>query len=356
MDSSPWGGNEPLAPLSTSQLELYFDFVSSGTFTLTSIQEALLLPNGPLTVLKTLIRCHTARIPWGSLTNHYSPMNVNSLRAQDVFEKLVVRKLGGHCLEIVPLFAAVLRALGFSFYMTGARVGPAMTGEASGGIGVGFHGWSHLVLIVTINGQKYAVDPQYRQITEPVLLDPNGPEVIFDSIPNSVMRLRYVPFSEIVPNGASTSGLKTWLFEKKFSREDKQWILAYIFSTETEWFLEDLTIMNVWLAKAEDSYLLYQLILTRVLLASESGFDDENRQDDQVTANESRGKLEAPELAGHVQLVHDRLTIWRFGQRVIDHTVKTESERIAIMKKWFGIELQEAEVKAILSRPTALPS
>lgn len=356
MDSVPWGGNEPLAPLSTSQLELYVDFVSSGAFTLSSIQEALLLPTGPLSVLRTLIRCHTARIPWGSLANHYSPMAMNSLKAQDVFEKLVVRRLGGHCLEIVPLFAAVLRALGYSFYMTGARVGPAMTGEASGGIGVGFHGWSHLILIVTIHGQKYVVDPQYRQITEPVLLDPNGPEIVFDSIPNSVMRLRYVPSSEVVPNNASTSGLKIWLFEMKFSREDEHWRYAYIFSTDTEWFLEDLNIMNVWLAKAEDSYLLSQLMVTRVLLASEGGFDGEKQQVDKITAIGSRGKLQEPEVAGHLQLIHDRLTVWRFGQRVIDQKVTTEQERLEVMKEWFGIELQEEEVKAILSRPTALPS
>lgn len=349
----PWRGNQPLAPLSDSQLEEYLYYISSGTLNLAIVQHAFSLPSGRLNVLTTLIRLNTSRIQWGGLAYHYSDQPINSLEALDVFEKLVRRGLGGHCLEIVPLFAAVLRALGYDLYMTGARVSSAMAGDKADGLG--FHGWSHLVLILTIDGHKYLVDPQYIEITEPVLLDPSGPDVTFNGIPTTIVRTRYCELSSVIPRKASNSGLMTWFLEYKRSATAEEWIPAYIFSTETEWYLEDLPVMNVWLAKAEDSYLVKQVIVKRLLLVGADDPADHVRETQRAAStSEESGLLIVPEISGTVELASDQLTVFRLGKKVIDAKIRTERERLDIFKKWFGITLTKEETVAILTRPTAL--
>ncbi|RDW57441.1 hypothetical protein BP6252_13779 [Coleophoma cylindrospora] len=351
MEPPIWTGNEPLAPLSPTQLETYLQHVSDGELKLHAIEHSLLTTDGRLTVLKALIRFHTSKIPWGSLANHYSVQPQPSLQLTDIVEKLVVRKLGGHCLEIVPLFAAVIRSLGYDLYFTAARIGPSMAGNP----GVGFHGWSHIILIVTIEGKKFVVDPQYHHITQPVLLDPQGPVVVFESVPTSIVRLRFTSLASVVPNRASSSGLMTWIFEYKHRPEDEEWMQSYIFSPESEWFCEDLQIMNVWLAKAEDSYLSSRLTIKRVLLLKEDALIlNKVTAEDHVIDSTKDGDLVVPELAGSVQLVDDRLTVWRFGKLEIEQKLETEEERLMIMRKWFGIELKEDQYP-ILQGKLALP-
>ena len=236
--------------------------------------------------------------------------------------------------------------------MTGARVSSAMAGDSANGLG--FHGWSHLVLILTIDGHKYLVDPQYIEITEPVLLDPSGPDVIFNGIPTTIVRTRYCKLSSVIPNKASNSGLMTWFLEYKRSDTAEEWIPAYIFSTETEWYLEDLPVMNVWLAKAEDSYLVKQVIVKRLLLLGEYDPNDHVRETQRAFMSEENGLLIAPEISGTVELANDQLTVFRLGKKVIDEKIGTERERLDIFKKWFGITLTKEEAAAILTRPTAL--
>jgi len=112
---------QPVIPLSKAKLEIFLRFVSCGSLTLPDVQRALLQPSGQINVLKTLIPLYTSKVPWGSLAYHYSTTSINSLAPEDVFEKLVIRGLGGHCLEMVPLFASVLRSLGYDLYLSGAR-------------------------------------------------------------------------------------------------------------------------------------------------------------------------------------------------------------------------------------------
>lgn len=341
---------QPILPLADAELETFLQFVSSGALTLAAVQHALTQPSGQINVLKTLIPLYTSKVPWGGLAYHYSDMPINSLNPEDVFNKIVRQGRGGHCLEMVPLFASVLLGLGYDLYLTGARIGAAVTGHPDD---VGFHGWSHLVLIVTIFGQKHLVDPQYPDAVEPVILDPSGPDVIFNGPPTTIMRLRYCALSEIIPHKASKSGLKTWLLEYKRSLDDAQWTSAYIFSTETEWYLEDLPVMNVWLAKATESYLVTEFTIRRLLLV---GADDptDRRSLTGISGSAMDGLMVVPEISGAVELAHDHLRVWRGGKKVIDETIGSEQERHDILQKWFGITLNEEEAAAILSRPSAL--
>jgi arylamine N-acetyltransferase len=245
---------------------------------------------------------------------------------------------------MVPLFAAVFRGLGHDLYLNDARVSSAMVGDSEHG--AEFHGCSHIILIVTINNRKYVVDLQYIEITELVLLDPSGPEVVFNGIPTTVVGLRYCKLAEVIPNSASNCGHMTWFFEHKRSQND-EWIPDYIFSSETEWFLEDLPIMNVWLAKADESYLVSQVINKRLLLEGE---DDPNITIGNASLRamcSDDGLLKSPEISGSVKLAGDTLRIFRYGKKVIEKKIKTEEERLELLRGWFGIVPTEAERKAI---------
>lgn len=340
---------QPIAPLSEAKLETFLQHISLGALALSAVKRALLQPNGRINVLKTLIPLYTSSVPWGGIAYHYSNTPINSLDPEAVFSKLILRGRGGHCLEMVPLFASVLLALGYDLYLTGARISTAITGDGSV---PGFHGWSHLVLIAAIEGRKYVVDPQFIDTVEPALLDPTGPEITFVGVPSTLMRLRYCRLADVVPNGASKSGAMTWIFEFKRSKEEEFWSPAYIFSTETEWFLDDLPVMNVWLAKAVDSYLVAQFQIKRLLLAGPDDPDCESEERSYGPAEDR--SLQVPEISGAVELANDHLRVWRYGNKVVDETITTERERIDILKKWFGIELTEEEIMAVRGRPTAL--
>jgi arylamine N-acetyltransferase len=59
-------------------------------------------------------------------------------------------------MENNTFFATVLRSLGYKLYTTGARVSWALDEEHKGP-GV-YSGWSHMFIIVIVNGRKYMVD------------------------------------------------------------------------------------------------------------------------------------------------------------------------------------------------------
>ena len=341
---------QPIRPLTDAKLETFLQYISSGTLNLPAVQHAVAHPSGRINVLKTLIPLYTSKVPWGGIAYHYSNTPINSLDPEDVFDKIVSRGRGGHCLEMVPLFASVLCGLGYDLYLTGARISAAVTGDSSE---VGFHGWSHVVLIVTISSQKYLVDPQYIDAIEPVILDPNGPDVLFKGPPTTILRLRYCKMSDIIPHGASRSGLKTWLLEYKRSLKEEHWIPAHIFSTETEWYLEDLPVINVWLAKAAESYLVTQFTIKRLLLVGAHDPTD-GTSSKGVSGSAEDGTLVVPQISGSVELAQDHLRVWRSGKKVVDEIIEKESERADILKEWFGIVLTQEEAGAILSRPTAL--
>lgn len=86
----------------------------------------------PLGCLIALQHRHMARVPFESLSLHYSRHRLLSLDPQDLFSKVVDRGRGGYCMEVNTFFATILRSVGFALYSVGGRVyGPS----------VGYKGW-----------------------------------------------------------------------------------------------------------------------------------------------------------------------------------------------------------------------
>ncbi|KAK9357518.1 hypothetical protein V1504DRAFT_471998 [Lipomyces starkeyi] len=112
-----------------------------------------------LPFLTVLTKYQLAGIPFENLELHYSPHHIISLDPQHLLHKMIERgtNRGGYCTENNCLFGTVLRSLGFNVYSVGARASDAVqpVAAAPGRSGPKYDGWSHMLNIFTINGQKY---------------------------------------------------------------------------------------------------------------------------------------------------------------------------------------------------------
>lgn len=86
----------------------------------------------PLALVTELMARQISRVPFESFALHYSQQRVVSLDLDALFDKIVVRRRGGYCMELNGFFAAVLRRLGFTVLNVGARV------QVGGGV---YSGW-----------------------------------------------------------------------------------------------------------------------------------------------------------------------------------------------------------------------
>lgn len=61
-------------------------------------------------------------MPFENLSLHYSKYPSISLDKDDLYEKIVIDKRGGYCMETNYFFMIMLKSLGFQVMTTGARV------------------------------------------------------------------------------------------------------------------------------------------------------------------------------------------------------------------------------------------
>jgi len=124
--------------------------------------------HGPLTptagTLRELQVAHLLTVPFENLSIHAGEPIV--LDDNALFEKIVRRRRGGFCYEANGLFAALLRALGFSVKMLSARVANAV-----GEFGPDF---DHMALMITLK-DHWLVDVGFGDsFREPLLIDKRG--------------------------------------------------------------------------------------------------------------------------------------------------------------------------------------
>lgn len=118
--------------LTSTQLSKYLEHISFPNDILPKV--------GSLEYLTSLQKYHLAKVPFESLSLHYSKHHLLSLEPEDLYQKIVVRGMGGYCMENNTFFGIVLRTLGYKLINTGARVSDATEGRPGGG----FMGWYEL--------------------------------------------------------------------------------------------------------------------------------------------------------------------------------------------------------------------
>ena len=84
-----------------------------------------------------MVKLQLAYVPFGSLGLHYSKTHLLSLDPDDLYQKLIVKRMGGYCMENNTFFGTMLRSLGYKLINAGGRVSEATEGR----LGSGYGGW-----------------------------------------------------------------------------------------------------------------------------------------------------------------------------------------------------------------------
>ncbi|KAL1840424.1 hypothetical protein VTJ49DRAFT_498 [Mycothermus thermophilus] len=261
----------------------------------------------PLGTLTALQRRHMARVPFESLSLHYSRYREVSLHPQELFEKVVGRGRGGYCMEVNTFFATILRGLGYTLYSAGGRVNIPV---------IGYTGWDHMVNLVTISGTKYLVDVGFGSngATQPVPLR-DGYE--FTCVAPTRGRLRYQALDD-----HTDKSQRLWVYATRESPEG-EWTDRYAF-TEIEFLPGDFEVMNLRTSTSPRSFFV-QSVMCMWTVLDESG-----------------------ETPVGLMILHRDYVKRRVGEKTeVVEELKTEEDRVAALEKYFGIKLSVAEQNGI---------
>ncbi|KAJ4155151.1 hypothetical protein LMH87_000408 [Akanthomyces muscarius] len=279
----------------------------------------------PLRCLHQLMLRHIACVPFENVGIHYNPTHQLSLELDDLFDKIVVRSKGGYCVELNAFFAAILRGLGYKVLTVGGRV---RAGAEK------YTGWSHMCLIVTIDGVKYVADVGYGgdAAMQPIPLV-SGTE--FTVLAPRRGRLEY---RNIDMHTDPTQRL--WVYSTRDSLDGSApWVEQNCFA-ELEYFFNDYYQVNYYTSTNPRSFFMAQLLAMRALL------EEDTRP----------GREGDVRLAGILTYFRGEVRRRSEGsmERQVLATVTTEAERVAALEKWFGIPLTEADRQSIFSTGLAL--
>lgn len=288
--------------------------------------------------LVKLIHRQISHIPFENLGLHYSHNRTISLDPDQLFRKIVEQGRGGYCLEINTFFGLVLRGLGFHVISVGGRVSNQIKPDNTNP-NLEFGGWydaevpdktfrcdltdvmsrTHMVNIVTIENQRYAVDCAFGNNgpTLPLpLLDGFTCRNTGDDSGGSEMLLRHESISGSIP------AQLLWVYYVRFNTS-MPWIPAYCFG-EVEFLPNDFLVMNYYVSKSPDSWFTRILVCMKFLV-------DHNTD----------------KIIGDITLRGNTIKERKYGQSKVLLGLNSEADRIAALHTYFGVELTGLEMEGI---------
>ncbi|KAJ5771154.1 cysteine proteinase [Penicillium nucicola] len=322
--------DRPLCPTySPEQLSRYFDKLNLPSKLRREVWDIALLASKKgtstyktlvLSQLQALQRYHLAALPFENLDLHYSFHRSISIAPTTVFEKIVgsTSRRGGYSLENNTLFGAVLQSLGCNIISVGGRVNEA-TQPTSGSKqrkASKYNGWSHMVNIVIIEGQKYLVDVGFGS---------NGPHKPIPLIQNYEFQNTGNLHGRLIYGSVTQQGrtVQHPLWQYEIRAGDSSWVPAYCF-TEMEFFPEDFTVMNYFMSTNRASWFTFHVVCTRILL-------------------DNGGE----KVVGDLTLFDNRIERTLGASSEVLETFVSEEERVAALKKYFNISLSRADQESI---------
>ncbi|KAK4185775.1 hypothetical protein QBC35DRAFT_388802 [Podospora australis] len=260
----------------------------------------------PLHLLTKLQVLHMARVPFESLSLHYSKHRVLSLDPEDLFEKIITRGRGGYCMEVNAFFGTVLRTLGFRIVSVGGRVC----------VGGGYKGWDHMVNLVTIEGRRYLVDVGFGS---------NGSTYPFPLEHDQKMLAVFPAHGRLQYKNLdihTDPDQRVWVYSVQ-QDESAPWKDMYAF-VEIEFFPADFELMNMRTSASPQSFFVQSVMCMKTIL-------DEHKN--------------AP--MGKIILHRDYVKRVMEGKAEIIKKLHSEKERIQALADYFDITLTEQEQKGI---------
>lgn len=212
----------------------------------------------------------------------------------------------------------MLRGLGFNAYTAGVTIR-----KREGVTPVGnYIGWVHVVNIVTLpDGTKWMIDVGFGGdgATKPLpLID--GATV--HNLGTQEIRL----IRDKIPEQVNPEQLY-WIYQYRNS-PDAEWNSFYAFPG-VEFSLADFGIINWWASTCPQSFQTFTVLIVKFY-----------RGDDKIV--------------GKVMLINDTIKRNMGGKTEVVAVLKSESERIAALKYWFGLELTDVEVSSIAGHVTEI--
>ncbi|EXF79430.1 hypothetical protein COL5a_005128 [Colletotrichum fioriniae] len=268
-----------------------------------------------LQLLKELQAHQLARVPFESLTLHYSKHRLISIDLEDLFDKVVVQGKGGYCMELNALFGAVLKGLGFTVVSVGAKI----KGDER------FGGWSHMLNLVTIDNQRYVVDVGFGKGATMIPV-PLNKETGHEFTTIAPLRGKLV-YQKLDQN--TDSSQRMWVYSST-DTADGPFRERNCF-TEQEFFPEDFEVMNYAVMMRPTSYFVKTVLCMRTILNTET--------------REAEGTI----------VLHKDEVKRKIGDKVeLLETLNSEAERVRAIEKYFYISLTPAEQRAIKGMPQEL--
>ncbi|GLA45343.1 DUF1279 super [Aspergillus niger] len=284
-----------------------------------------------LEVLTSLVRHHVAGVPFENTVLHYTPEQYFELKPQGLHEKIVRRRQGGTCFQVVRILSEVLLSIGYTLYNSAARLNAAAsislatTADPNRPVGPQFGDWQHMVLIVRIDGQDYLVDGGFGPNcpVQPIALR-DGHEFV-DGRLGRRGRLIY----DNINNGRAHH-LKYWRLQYQSMKSPvAPWMDVYAFK-ECEWLDTDYEAGAR--AVGTNKRIWFRLRVTAFHYVLEEGVP-----------------------VGWNMLWHNTLIRFHGGKVLEKSFLESEEERIEVLADVFGIVLTEDNRKEIAGMFSALP-
>jgi arylamine N-acetyltransferase len=310
------------------QLEAYFDRIgipkNDQKIDITDLDA-----KASLEYLKKLIKAHLTSVPFENLVStspqpaqitdlnltppealHYSPHRTISLHPEELYQKIVVRKRGGYCMELNTTFSTLLRSIGYVLYHAGARVNASNTTQA-------FGPFDHMLNILTIGQDRYLIDVGFGSNyvpTVPVRLinDNTG----FTNVAPASARLVFKAIE-----GNMNKNSKLWIYQHRINSE-AGWKDLYCFNAELEFRGADFEMMNYWTSTSPKTIFTQKVICNKMVLGEDG------------------------EIVGTLGLMREVKNRVGAKSEVLKE-FESEEERVEALKEYFEIVLSAVEKEAI---------
>lgn len=292
-----------------------------------AISEILSSQSSSLDLLGAIQRHCVTYLPFENLALHYDLNHMVHLSIDYVFDKMITRNTGrgGWCMELNNLLSAALAALGFTIRVSAGKVNESLWADdhSPPRESFKFQAWNHMVLILllpdeegTPGAARFLVDIGFGGgcPTMPIPLV-HGAEVL--NIPAAEgereHRLRVVK--------ERVYGDEIWVLDRQVSTGEFR---PFYGLSNMQFSPDDFEILNSHVATAKNSFFTYEIFVTRNVLNEDSS-----------------------RVIGDVILFGKEFKRREYGKTVETRKLKSEQERIDLLKEWFGITLNAVERAAL---------
>ncbi|KAM6489257.1 arylamine N-acetyltransferase 1 [Amanita muscaria] len=310
--------------------------------------------------LERLMRLHLMTFPLDNTAMHYAPSHAVDVDPQNLYRRFLDEKKGSYCFGQNSFVLYILRGLGYRAYNAAARVNVHRLPEPTD-----FPPYDHIIVFVqpiSDSNITYLFDVGFSNgPSRPILLTDSDKSIVIGTTETERFRIRKRadPRSSLESRDASNDRHLDWALEVQHVNKHTPdpltapWIPLYPFN-EDEFYEND--IYNASFSYCTSSMPIHggrlreNLVVSKFFLLDSEGnliFDSDTAARELVNTDVSKRNL------GRALLFGKELKFIRGGESETT-VLKTESERIAVLKDYFGIVITDEEKGYIRGLPSAI--